>query len=122
MLYGNILASSYSEFGKEIYWEHIMMKVVAICALIGALFGSGIAYTQVVPSMEGQPIRTKYLAKFDAQFSSADKDGDGALTKAEAQSGGMNHVVENFDRLDVNKDGKVTRDELRALIRSRVSS
>lgn len=122
MIYGNILPSSYINFRKEIYWEHIMMKVVAICALIGALFGSGLAYTQVVPGNESRPVRAKYLAKFDAQFSSADKDGDGALSKAEAQNAGMGRVVENFDRLDANKDGKLTRDEIRAMIRSRVSS
>ncbi|HJV50247.1 MAG TPA: hypothetical protein VJ652_02235 [Noviherbaspirillum sp.] len=98
------------------------MKFVAICALLGALLGSGVAYTQVLQSSVPQPVRSRYLAKFDAQFQAADKDGDGALTRAEAEAGGMGRIVESFDRLDADKDGKVTRDEIRALIRSRVSS
>lgn len=99
-----------------------MMKVVAICALIGAVFGSGLAYTQGVPSNSGQPIRAKYLSKFETQFSAADRDGDGALTRAEAEAGHLGGIVDNFDRIDANKDGKVTRDEIRAMLRSRVSS
>jgi Ca2+-binding EF-hand superfamily protein len=98
------------------------MRFIAICALLGALLGSGVAYTQVVPANSGQPLRAKYLAKFEAQFSTADKDGDGALTKAEADAGGLGRIVENFDRIDTNKDGKVTREEIRAMLRSRVSS
>ena len=49
-----------------------------------------------------------------AHLRAADKDGDGALSKAEAEAAGMKRLVENFDRLDANKDGKVTREEMRA--------
>ncbi len=59
-------------------------------------------------------MRDKHAAKFDEKFKAADKDNDGALTKAEAEAGKMRHVVKHFDQLDANKDGKVTRDELRA--------
>ncbi|MGE5622042.1 MAG: hypothetical protein ACM3WS_02660 [Bacillota bacterium] len=98
------------------------MKFVAICALLGALLGSGVAYTQVLQSSAPQPVRSKYLAKFDAQFNAADKDGDGALTRPEAQAAGLTRIIENFDRLDADKDGKVTREELRSLVRNRISS
>ena len=98
------------------------MKFVAICALLGALLGSGVAYTQVLQSNSPQPVRSRYLAKFDAQFNAADKDSDGALTRAEAQAAGLTRIVDNFDRLDADKDGKVTREELRSLVRNRISS
>lgn len=53
-------------------------------------------------------------AQFDAKFKAADKDGDGALTKAEAEAGQLKGIVTHFDEIDANKDGKVTREELRA--------
>jgi Ca2+-binding EF-hand superfamily protein len=95
--------------------------------LAGSLLGTGlaIAQSQVAQSQadvaqQRRPVG--YLAKFDEQFKSADKDGDGALSKAEAENAGMDRVVANFDKLDIDKDGKVTRNEIRALVRQRLSS
>jgi Ca2+-binding EF-hand superfamily protein len=48
------------------------------------------------------------------RFTSADKDGDGALTKAEAEAGKLTKLVERFDQLDTNKDGKIESDEVHA--------
>jgi Ca2+-binding EF-hand superfamily protein len=56
--------------------------------------------------------------KFEAKFKAADKDGDGALSKEEAQAAKMPHLVKNFDAIDANKDGKITPDELRAFMMS----
>jgi Ca2+-binding EF-hand superfamily protein len=56
----------------------------------------------------------EHMARFEQRFKAADKDGDGALTKAEAEAGKMERLVKNFDQLDTNKDGKVTRAELQA--------
>jgi Ca2+-binding EF-hand superfamily protein len=60
--------------------------------------------------------RAKHRDEFQAKFKAADKDGDGALTKAEAESGNMPQIAKNFDAIDANKDGKVTQDELRAFM------
>lgn len=98
-----------------------MMKPILICAAFGALFGSGLAYTQSVPatapSATAKPPR--YLAKFEERFRAADKDGDGALTKEEAKAAGLDRIVDHFEQIDANKDGKVTIDELRDALRSR---
>lgn len=64
-----------------------------------------------------QEHRNRFLSRFDEQFTAADKDGDGALTRAEAEAGRMGRIVEHFDRIDANRDGKVTREELRAIMR-----
>jgi Ca2+-binding EF-hand superfamily protein len=56
--------------------------------------------------------------KFEAKFKAADKDGDGTLSKEEAQAAKMPHIVKNFDAIDANKDGKVTPEELRAFMAS----
>jgi Ca2+-binding EF-hand superfamily protein len=54
------------------------------------------------------------VAQFEERFKAADKNGDGALTKAEAEAGKLQYIAQHFDKIDANKDGKVTREELRA--------
>ena len=43
----------------------------------------------------------------------ADKDGDGRVSRAEATAAGAERSGEWFDKLDQNKDGYVTQDELK---------
>lgn len=94
------------------------MQYVLLSMFIGALLGGGMAVAQS-PSEPPNPAR--YASKFSEQFKAADKDGDGALTRSEAQAANLGRVVEHFDRIDANKDGKVTREEIRTLLRTRVS-
>jgi Ca2+-binding EF-hand superfamily protein len=47
------------------------------------------------------------------QFKAADKDRDGSITLAEAQTG-MPTLAANFTSVDANGDGKVSADELKA--------
>lgn len=42
----------------------------------------------------------------------ADKDGDGRVSRAEATAAGAERSGEWFDKLDLNKDGYVTPDEI----------
>ena len=96
------------------------MKPILLCMALGALFGSGLAYTQSAPAaMQAPQKQPRYLAKFEERFRAADKDGDGALTREEAQAAGLARIVDHFDRIDINKDGKITIDELRDALRSR---
>ncbi len=43
----------------------------------------------------------------------ADKDGDGRVSRAEATSSGAERSGEWFDKLDLNKDGYVTQEEMK---------
>jgi Ca2+-binding EF-hand superfamily protein len=43
----------------------------------------------------------------------ADKDGDGRVSRAEATSSGAERSGEWFDKLDLNKDGYLTQDEMK---------
>jgi len=49
----------------------------------------------------------------EQHWKAADKDGNGTLSREEAAAS-MPHVAENFDKIDANKDGQVSEDEMRA--------
>lgn len=55
--------------------------------------------------------RAEMRAKGHERWAAADKDGDGALTREEAQAS-MPGVAERFDTIDANRDGKIGRDEM----------
>jgi Ca2+-binding EF-hand superfamily protein len=59
-------------------------------------------------------MREKHKAAFEQRFKEADKDGDGALSKAEAENAKMPGLAAHFDRADANQDGKVGKDELQS--------
>ena len=100
------------------------MQFILACMVVGTVFGAGLAIATEPAAPLPQPEKKspRFLAKFDEQFRAADKDGDGALSKSEAEAAQMGRLVDNFERLDLNQDGKVTREEMRALLRSRLSS
>lgn len=98
------------------------MQSTSLLMIAAALFGSGLAIAQsaIEQTTENKPPRA--VARFIEQFKTADIDDDDALTKSEAENGNMSRIVQHFDRIDANGDGKVTREEIRALVRHRVSS
>ena len=52
--------------------------------------------------------------KMREHWKSADKDGDGALSRAEVDAAKMQRLARDFDKLDKNKDGKLSEDEIRS--------
>ena len=63
--------------------------------------------------------REQYKQRFEAEFKKADTDGDGALSKAEVEKA-MPRLARDFAAIDVNKDGKVTQDEIRTHMQTRI--
>jgi Ca2+-binding EF-hand superfamily protein len=58
--------------------------------------------------------QTQRRAKFDEHFKAGDTNGDGSITKAEAEAAKGKHLARNFDKTDANKDGKLSKEELHA--------
>ena len=54
-------------------------------------------------------------SKMQERWKAADKDGDGALSRAEVDGAGMKMLSRDFDKLDKNKDGKLMPDEIRRM-------
>lgn len=90
--------------------------------IASAALGSGLALAQ-----SAQRATPTYVAddviriahpqqKWKARLASADTDGDGTLSLEEAQAAGLHRIVRHFNRLDIDRDGRLTPQELRALI------
>jgi Ca2+-binding EF-hand superfamily protein len=58
-----------------------------------------------------EKMRVEMRAKAEQRWKEADKDGDGALTREEAQAS-MPGLAERFEKFDSNGDGKIARDEM----------
>ena len=67
---------------------------------------------------ERREVREIRREKMRERFDAADQDGDRALSRDEAGRVAP-RLQENFDNVDVNKDGKATPDEIRAFRRER---
>jgi Ca2+-binding EF-hand superfamily protein len=78
-----------------------MKTTLSTCAIGLAALLAGTAYA-------GDP------PKSDAPHGmQADKDGDGRVSRAEATSSGSERSGEWFDKIDLNKDGYLTPDEMK---------
>ena len=66
----------------------------------------------------GQRDPAKMHEMFEQRFKKADTNGDGKLSKAEAQAG-MPRVAKNFDAIDTDKDGFITQTEIAAAMANR---
>jgi hypothetical protein len=65
--------------------------------------------------------RAELEAKGQERFKRADASGDGRLSREEARKG-MPLVARDFDRIDANKDGFVTPQELEAARKARADA
>lgn len=93
------------------------MPSTLLLMIASAAFGSSLAIAQSKLVNVPENKAPHAVSKFSERFMAADKDGDGALSRAEAEAAGLSRITDNFDRLDSNRDGKVTLDEMRNLLR-----
>ncbi len=93
------------------------MKSTLASTLVASLFIAGTAFAQTSSSpasvSASAPDRAaKMQQHFDQRFTQADKNGDGFIDKTEAA--GNKRLAKHFDEIDSNKDGKISKDELKA--------
>lgn len=62
--------------------------------------------------------RAAARARFEQRFKKADADGNGTLSRAEAQKS-MPMIARHFDAFDANKDGQISLDEIYAARKAR---
>ncbi len=57
--------------------------------------------------------RAERVARFEQRFKSADADGNGMISRTEAEKG-LPRLARRFEQIDADKDGHITRDEVAA--------
>jgi Ca2+-binding EF-hand superfamily protein len=65
------------------------------------------------PMADQAQMHDQTRAQGGERWKAADKDSNGTLSRAEAEAS-MPHLAQNFDQVDTNHDGQVSRDEMRA--------
>jgi Ca2+-binding EF-hand superfamily protein len=88
--------------------------LVALC-----VFGASVALAQQPASGNRDARRAEMQAKADARFKQSDSNHDGKLSQAEWRAAREQRLAEEFARLDANKDGGLTADEMRQGFRAR---
>jgi hypothetical protein len=87
----------------------------AVLATVIALALAPAVHAQSQRQQTSPPAATTPSAADDAKFKAADKNGNGALEGTETDA-----YKANMTKIDVNKDGKVTREEFIAAAKSGV--
>ncbi|HBI84131.1 MAG TPA: calcium-binding protein [Alcaligenaceae bacterium] len=82
----------------------------AAVRILGALLVSALAISQ---AQAADPAPNSQVQQAIERFKAADKNGDGKLTLEEAKAG-MPRIAANFDKLDTEKKGYLTLDQVKA--------
>jgi Ca2+-binding EF-hand superfamily protein len=88
-----------------------MKTTLSTCALTLATLFAGAAFAPDQPRADSPRDEMR-----------ADKDGDGRVSRAEATAAGAERSGEWFDKLDLNKDGYITADEMKQARATRMAN
>jgi Ca2+-binding EF-hand superfamily protein len=83
---------------------------------ISGLLATGIVFAQTAtppPTQDdrGDRMRNRWQERLDAKFGESDSNHDGTISQSEWQSARLRDATEQFQRMDTNRDGKLTRTE-----------
>lgn len=86
--------------------KNVNLKLASV--LLIAALGASAAIAQTPP----EPPKGDRAAKMQERIKAADKDGDGRISRAEAVA--LPRIAKHFDEIDTNKDGFITKEEMKA--------
>ena len=82
-----------------------MIKKTIVAGVFTLALGLSVSFAQQADGKQN-PEHKSMFERFDA-------DGDGKISKAEAAKAERGPLKENFDEIDANHDGFVTKDEMK---------
>ena len=62
----------------------------------------------ITPAASGAELRKQAMDKLRLRFEQADVDGNGSLTRSEAERAGLGYVAASFDDIDTARRGRVS--------------
>ncbi|MEO8386368.1 MAG: EF-hand domain-containing protein [Betaproteobacteria bacterium] len=97
--------------------KNVNIKLATVLLIAG--FGASAAFAQTPP----EPPKGNHgdrAAKMQERIWAQDKDGDGKLSRAEAAA--LPRLAKHFDEIDTNKDGFITKEEMKAFHEKRAAN
>lgn len=88
---------------------NIRLTTASLVALMGISL-SAVCVAQTMTATQASEIK-----QAEERFAAADKNADGKLTLEEAKAG-MPRIASSFSKIDVDKKGYVTLDQIKAMI------
>lgn len=82
-------------------------------AIVPFLVAGAVQAADTPPAAAPEADHAAMKAHGEERWKAADKDGNGSLSRAEADAS-MPHLAKKFDQVDANHDGQVSHDEMRA--------
>ncbi|MEO6920594.1 MAG: EF-hand domain-containing protein [Collimonas sp.] len=84
----------------------------------GPFFPAARPATATPVASTGDALQAQAMARLKTNFDAADVAKSGSLTQQQAQKGRLGYVADNFSKIDVNKTGKVTFDDVKHYLQS----
>ena len=88
------------------------VNIAVVTALLSASIGASSAFAQAPAQAPTDAPKGERAHKMHERMKAADKDGDGKISRAEAVA--MPRLAKHFDEIDTNKDGFLSKEELKA--------